>query len=104
MNIGKNGGLGVGWALVDRIDGYRVISHTGSMGGVATTLRLIPSEKLVVVVLCNASVRLPHRISDEILSTMLPKWRPQSPQPPRTEKFSPAARTSRRLGRQTDYL
>ena len=89
VNIGKNGGRGVGWALEDRGDGYRVISHTGSMGGVATTLRLIPSEKLAVVVLCNAGVRLPHRISDEILSTMLPKWRPQNPEPQRTESFHP---------------
>ena len=89
VNIGKNGGRGVGWALEDRIDGYRVISHTGSMGGVATTLRLIPSEKLAVVVLCNAGIRLPHRISDEILATMLPKWRPQNPEPQRMESFRP---------------
>ena len=41
------------------------------------------------MVLCNAGVRLPHRISDEILSTMLPKWRPQNPEPQRTESFHP---------------
>jgi len=52
------------------------------MGGVATNLRLIPSEKLAVVVLSNASTGLPGRVSDEILATLLPKWRSASPSPP----------------------
>src|ERR1041385_5737205 len=28
VKTGKNGGRGVGWAIEDRRDGYRVISHT----------------------------------------------------------------------------
>src|SRR5882724_2881010 len=86
-SVGKSGGRGVGWAIEDRRDGYRVVSHTGGMGGVATSLRLIPSEKLVVVVLCNAGIRLPHRISDEILSALLPKWRAQDSAPRPAENF-----------------
>ncbi len=89
VKVGKNGGRGVGWAIEDRRDGYRVISHTGGMGGVATSLRLIPSEKLVVVVLCNTGGRLPHRISDEILKSLLPKWRAQDGAPEPAETFRP---------------
>jgi CubicO group peptidase (beta-lactamase class C family) len=68
-------GYGVAWAATDT-PGYRVISHTGSMPGVATTLRLVPSEQLVVTVLCNGSDQLPHRIADEIFKVMLPNWKP----------------------------
>jgi hypothetical protein len=85
MVSGKNAGYGVGWATNDLPNGYHVVSHNGSMGGVATTLRLIPSEKLAVVVLCNAGNPLPHRIADEILAAMLPKWKmdrePPAPRP-----------------------
>jgi hypothetical protein len=52
-----------------------MVSHTGGMGGVATALRLIPSEKLAVVVLCNAGIRLPHRVADEIMAVLLPNYR-----------------------------
>jgi CubicO group peptidase (beta-lactamase class C family) len=89
MRTGNNAGYGIGWATVDRPDGYQVISHTGGMGGVATTLRLIPSEKLAVVVLCNAGVPLPHRIADEILAVLLPKWKQPSPAPQQSGKFQP---------------
>lgn len=83
---------GVAWAVNDMPSGYRVISHRGSMGGVATTLRLIPSEKLAVVVLCNGNDQLPHRISDEIFSVLLPKWKiPQRSSRESPGKFEPSA-------------
>ncbi len=75
MSIEKNVGYGIGWEVVDRPDGYLVVSHNGGMPGVATTLLLVPSEKLAVVVLCNAGIGLPHLIAREILSAMLPKWK-----------------------------
>ena len=91
--VGPHAGYGMGWATNDTPGGYHIVSHTGSMGGVATTLRLIPSEKLAVVVLCNAGISLPHRVSDEILAAMLPKWRSNgSPAPaaaPKPKPFEP---------------
>ena len=72
---GENVGYGLAWAVSDTAGGYRVVSHNGSMDGVATTLRLVPSEDLAVTVLCNGSDQLPHRVADEIFKVMLPKWR-----------------------------
>jgi CubicO group peptidase (beta-lactamase class C family) len=77
---GKNIGYGIAWVVTDTAGGYLVISHNGAMHGVATTLRLVPSEKLAVAVLCNGSDQLPHRIADEIFKVMLPNWRqPERP-------------------------
>jgi Beta-lactamase len=90
MSTGSNSGYGIGWATADRPDGYHVISHTGGMGGVATTLRLVPSEKLAVVVLCNAGVQLPNRIADEIMDVLLPRWKQASPGPQQRGRFQPA--------------
>lgn len=82
VSTGPRSGYGIGWATGEHPSGYRVVSHTGGMGGVTTNLRLIPSEKLAVVVLCNSSTGLPGRVSDEILATLLPKWRTASPNSP----------------------
>jgi hypothetical protein len=89
MSTGNNSGYGIGWATVDRTDGYHLISHTGGMGGVATTLILIPSEKLAVVVLCNTGGLLPHRIADEMMAVLLPKWKQPRPAPQLHGKFEP---------------
>ena len=74
-------GYGVAWVVADTPGGYRVISHNGAMHGVATTLRLVPSEQLVVTVLCNGSDQLPHRTADEIFKVMLPNWKPSERSP-----------------------
>jgi len=77
---GKNVGYGIAWVVTDTAGGYRTISHNGAMHGVATTLRLVPSEKLAVIVLCNGSDQLPHQVADEIFKVMLPNWRqPERP-------------------------
>jgi hypothetical protein len=80
-------GYGVAWVVTDTPGGYRVISHNGSMHGVATTLRLVPSEQLVVTVLCNGSDQLPHRAADEIFKVMLPNWKPIERPPENRVKF-----------------
>ncbi len=49
------------------------------MPGVNTWLRLIPSEKVTVVVLANADDRLAHTVSDRILTLFLPAWKPGAP-------------------------
>jgi hypothetical protein len=46
---------GLAWAIAEDDNGYRRVSHTGSMPGVATVMNLYPTEGLAVVVLTNLS-------------------------------------------------
>jgi CubicO group peptidase (beta-lactamase class C family) len=64
-------GYGLGWGLDDD-HGYRRVSHTGGMPGVATRLDLYPTEDLAVVVLENQSSALPHIIASQIENVLLP--------------------------------
>jgi hypothetical protein len=90
--------------VTDTGGGYRVISHNGSMHGVATTLRLVPSEQLAITVLCNGSDQLPHRVADEIFKVMLPKWRqPERPQEARANFVAPAELQGDWAGRISTY-
>ena len=61
---------GLGWGLDDD-HGYRRVSHTGGMPGVATRLDLYPSEDLAVVVLTNQSSPLPTTIASAIENVLL---------------------------------
>lgn len=74
METGIGTGYGIGWAINENNMGYHTISHGGGMGGVSTTLLLIPGEKLAIVVLTNSSTSLPNDICKEILTTMLPEY------------------------------
>jgi CubicO group peptidase (beta-lactamase class C family) len=74
MEIEKGQGYGIGWALSEDNIGYRSASHGGGMSGVSTILTMLPTEKLAVVVLANASSPLPHLISQEILAALLPEY------------------------------
>jgi hypothetical protein len=71
QSTGPGSHYGVGWAIRETGAG-REVSHTGGMGGVATALRLVPSRKIAVAVLCNAGVDLPQRVADQVLSRLLP--------------------------------
>jgi CubicO group peptidase (beta-lactamase class C family) len=64
-------GYGLGWGLDDD-HGYRRVSHTGGMPGVATRLDLYPSEDLAVVVLSNSASPLPTMIASAIENVLLP--------------------------------
>lgn len=44
---------GVGWGLSETEDGLKVLSHSGGMDGVSTSLLLVPDRGIVMVVLCN---------------------------------------------------
>jgi len=44
------------------------------MPGVNTVLKILPSENIAIVVLCNRSSSFPFRISNDILSALLPKF------------------------------
>ena len=85
--ISDTEGYGIGWFAEDRSDGYRVVSHTGGMPGVATILMLVPSEDIAVVVLINELTRTPiFDVSNAIMKVLLPKWqiapiKPETPAP-----------------------
>jgi len=69
--VGPNG-YGIGWSRDTNDKGLVTVSHTGGMGGVATTLILVPELDVVVTVLCNASAAAPHQIAQEILAVLAP--------------------------------
>ncbi len=73
MKTGPKAHYGIGWAIQESDIGM-IVSHTGSMGGVATSLRLVPSRKIAVAVLCNAGVPLPHRVADRVFERLIPGW------------------------------
>jgi len=72
--IGNGNGYGIGWASSKDNMGYHSVSHGGGMGGVSTTLMLIPAEGIAVAVLVNSSSPLPDLVCKEILSVLLPKY------------------------------
>jgi CubicO group peptidase (beta-lactamase class C family) len=77
-------GYGIGWEVIDRPDGYRLVTHTGGMPGVATALILVPKEDLAVVLLANG-FRMDLMPAEQlIMSALLPKWK-DIPEPPHKE-------------------
>ena len=72
-DAGAGQGYGIGWMMSDYAGGRRSVSHTGGMGGVSTSLRLFPAEKIVIVVLTNAgSHPVAGQVMDEIVKAVLP--------------------------------
>lgn len=69
-------GYGIGWSLYEQY-GYAIVKHDGGMGGVNTTLMLVPSERIAVAVLANGNSALPYRIAEDCLATLLPPYREQ---------------------------
>jgi CubicO group peptidase (beta-lactamase class C family) len=76
---GRGGGYGIGWGINENMGGYRVVSHSGGMGGVTTILSLVPAEKLAVLVLTNTTSGIIGMVQREIFSVMLPKLTRPSP-------------------------
>jgi CubicO group peptidase (beta-lactamase class C family) len=75
VTVEEDVGYGIGWRVSAEAD-YSIVNHSGGMGGVATRLVLVPSERLAVVVLCNAAQQdLTRLIFKEILSILLPGYR-----------------------------
>jgi CubicO group peptidase (beta-lactamase class C family) len=92
QSTGRTSGYGVGFGTADLPEGYRVVGHTGGMGGVNTVLRIFPSEGLAIVVLCNARTSLPGRVADEIQKIKLSKWKASgTPAPAAPKEFAPPA-------------
>ena len=53
-NSSPTSGYGIGWGSFTNGNGYACIQHTGGMPGVSTICRLVPAERLAVVVLANS--------------------------------------------------
>jgi hypothetical protein len=68
-------GYGMGWATNEDDSGYKTVSHTGGMPGVATRLTLVPEHGIAVVCLCNTSSSLPHKTVKKILSVLLEDYK-----------------------------
>jgi CubicO group peptidase (beta-lactamase class C family) len=74
VTIGEGLGYGVGWRIEDK-RGYRLVRHSGGMGGVSTSLVLVPSERLALAVLCNGQKRqLTDLVVEGILFSLLPEY------------------------------
>lgn len=85
----EGSGYGIGFNVRTK-DGYRVVSHSGGMAGVATIMQLFPDRNVAIVVLTNSSSAAPRIIADKIAATMLPGWKPSPvPTEPETRPFSP---------------
>jgi CubicO group peptidase (beta-lactamase class C family) len=85
------GNYGLGWS-VSEPQGVRVVAHGGGMPGVATTLVLVPAERIVFAVLANTSGVPLDGIVQEILKALLPKLPPLPQRPPQAPpEFRPGA-------------
>ncbi len=73
-DMGGGNRYGIGWATCQNSYGYRISWHNGLMGGVNTTLVLVPDEKIAVAVLANSNTNQHEVICREIISEMLPKY------------------------------
>jgi len=71
-------GYGLGWAIGYE-QGIRVVSHTGGMPGVATSLKLYPEQNMAIVALANTSGAAPHRIAVDIAAAVVPGYKPPAP-------------------------
>lgn len=87
---GIEDGYGIGFGD-RRKDGYRVVSHSGGMGGVSTRMLLFPEEDLAVIVLLNSADRAAGDIASRIVAEFLPRWKPATPEPEISVAFAPPA-------------
>lgn len=73
-------GYGVGWGSEPGFGEHTLVSHGGSMGGVRTSLVMIPTEQLVAVVLTNSSHEsetVPFLLFADIFALLLPDMETQ---------------------------
>ena len=91
---GPDTGYGIGWNTTVFPGNHLLVAHGGGMGGVATSLRLFPRDKIAIVVLTNSSSPAPGLISNEIIATLMPDAAPKpvaQNQPPPEPVFRPAS-------------
>lgn len=105
-------GYGLGWRISHHA-GRKVVSHGGSLDGVATHLYWLPEERLGVVVLTNLALAPSGRMAEEVAATYLGEGvlrpSPLDPLPFRTQALPPpadqlAALAGAYAGKTTDLL
>jgi CubicO group peptidase (beta-lactamase class C family) len=69
--VDDSSGYALGWSLGERL-GRTVVQHSGSMGGVRTMLRLIPSLEAVIVILSNGEDDFPFQAVADIQAELDP--------------------------------
>jgi CubicO group peptidase (beta-lactamase class C family) len=70
---GSQRSYGIGWWVEDRF-GYRSLLAQGGTPGSSTWLRIIPSERVVVVVLANKGVSFASNVVDAAIAELLPRY------------------------------
>ncbi|MPZ19957.1 MAG: serine hydrolase [Luteitalea sp.] len=63
---------GIGWGTDKCATGAVLVGHNGGMGGVSTSLTMVPEHDLAVAVLANSSSRWPGVITKDVLNALLP--------------------------------
>ncbi len=88
-------GYGVGWGSFTNKRGYHCVQHTGGMPGVSTVCRLVPGQRLAVVVLANSRTGLPYYLADRITDVLLPERKEPAEKPKAEEKNASGGGPSR---------
>ena len=73
------GNYGLGWSINQNWNGRTVIWHSGGMPGVATTLWVVPSERIAIALVANKSGVPVNQIAAEFLAEILDMPVPASP-------------------------
>jgi hypothetical protein len=71
---GGNQQYGLGWWIEHDRFGYRSLLAQGGTDAAQAWLRIIPAERIVVVVLANKGVGFPGDVVDAVLSSLLPRY------------------------------
>lgn len=75
---------------VTRLNGYRVLGHSGSSSGVHSDFVIVPERNLGVLVMANADGGAGD-LRHQILTTLLPDWRKPAPAARVDTTFKPTA-------------
>jgi CubicO group peptidase (beta-lactamase class C family) len=75
VNADENGRYGLGWWVTEDLRGFRSLRGQGGTDDSWAALQIIPSEGIAVVILANTGDNFPAKLTDEILSAMLPSYR-----------------------------
>ncbi|HMG75426.1 MAG TPA: serine hydrolase domain-containing protein [Pyrinomonadaceae bacterium] len=75
VNADENGRYGLGWWVTEDLHGFRSVRGQGGTDDAWAALQLIPSAGIAVVILANTGTDFPSKLSDEILSVLLPSYR-----------------------------
>ena len=75
VDTGRGSRYGFAWWVEENRFGFRSVLSQGGTDADQAWLRLIPSERIAVVALCNAGHgALPETVVDKILATLLPSY------------------------------